>query len=290
MNQGESGINIIGFGYVGGAIGYLCSTNKVPFDVCDINNVPHELPEYQTSNLSDLVCYCDNKYRTNVYVICVPTPSAKSGDCDISIVEGVLDTLQKTARTPTHVIIKSTVKPGTCRKLHQKYVKNSLKSLTYCPEFLREKTYKEDMYNANFVLMGTVGKESPPDFSVVETFKRMYQHKDIKILHKMYEECEIFKYTINVFLSVKVWFFNEVYDICDKFQVPYNDLHDLFQLDERIGSSHTSVPGHDGERGFGGKCLPKETKAMSNLQQELGIDNSVLKDILKRNSGWRQDI
>lgn len=286
-------VNIIGFGYVGGAIGHLCRENQVPFNVCDVVDKPDSGANKSFTNISQLVSYCDaevtaGSFDQNVYIVCVPTPSDdKTGKCDTSIVSHVLETIQKAATTPTHIIIKSTVKPGTCREFYTKFVKNYVISLDYWPEFLREKTFMEDMYNADFAL---IGSNTGAHFAVVDTIESLYKHKRIRVIQKKYEDCEIFKYTINVFLSVKVWFFNEMHDICDKFSVKYKDVQDLLHLDARVGLSHTDVPGHDGQRGFGGKCLPKETIAMCNLQQELGLDDSVLRSILKRNSEWRNDI
>ena len=53
----------------------------------------------------------------------------------------------------------------------------------------------------------------------------------------------------------------------------------LVGMDKRIGEGHTLVPGHDGKRGFGGTCFPKDTKSMVS-QMDKSI---VLKAVVERN-------
>lgn len=275
---------IIGYGYVGSAVGHLCKENDVDFCVYDVLVKDEPRAHATFNNLTSLVNHVEEHSETPVYMVCVPTPSAENGNCDTSIVEQVMKELSQACNVPSHVVIKSTVKPGVCRKLAG--ASDKLR-VVYCPEFLKEHTFLQDMYNAEFVLLGYPDTETTSE-QVEALFRKLYSHnKDIDIIRKTYEECELFKYTINVFLSVKVWFFNEIDDMCGRFGVDYKSFQSLFPLDPRLGSTHTQVPGHDGKRGFGGKCLPKETKAMSFLQQELGIDNSVLERILKRNDFFR---
>jgi len=169
--------------------------------------------------------------------------------------------------------------------LYEKYG-NKL-NIVFCPEFLKEKTFQEDMYNAEFCLLGTSDKNKNLNQEVGDVMKDLYKHKQIDVIFKNYEECELFKYTINVFLAVKVWYFNEISEVCDRFGVKYDNLKELFHLEPRIGESHIDVPGHDGSFGFGGKCLPKETSALKHLQKRLGLPNEVLSSILDRNDYFR---
>ena len=57
-------------------------------------------------------------------------------------------------------------------------------------------------------------------------------------------------------------------------------------LDRRIGSSHSYVTN---ERGFGGHCLPKDTKAIKHSALYHGVDLSILKEILKYNESLKDD-
>lgn len=279
-------VSIIGYGYVGGAVGHLCKKNNIPFSICDVLGKKEELADRNFKNINELVLYSEEKNEENIYFVCVPTPSRENGQCDTSIVELVVESLKKFCKKNSVIYIKSTVEVGTLNKLNENFGNDNF-TIVFWPEFLRELSYLDDIYSTKFVLLGTNSTENKVDTKNV--FKMLYKHNpDICIIYKTYNECEIFKYTINTFLSVKVWFFNEVYQICEKFNVSYNEIQKLLELDPRIGLSHTNVPGNDGTFGFSGSCFPKDTKAFKYLQSKLGIDNSVLSEILKRNDELRK--
>jgi UDPglucose 6-dehydrogenase len=283
-------LNIIGYGYVGSAIGYVCEKNNINFNVCDLQQKEGNFNFY-TSNVENLITFSENENDMNYYFIAVPTPSNKDDSCNTSIIDNVLNTLNNKCTKKTIVLIKSTLVPGSCQTFHNRYTNLDIILL---PEFLREASYKDDMYNAEFVLIGLPQSicHNTSHWILYEELtnlcKRLYKHnKDIDIYIKSYEECELFKYTLNVHLAVKVWYFNEIYEISEKLGVDYTKLKSLFNLDKRIGEYGTRVPGHDGKFGYGLSCLPKETRGMMKLQESLGIDNSVLKEIIKRNNYFR---
>jgi UDPglucose 6-dehydrogenase len=282
-------LNIIGYGYVGSAIGYVCEKNNINFNVCDLQQKKGNFNFY-TSNVESLITFSENENDMNYYFIAVPTPSNKDDSCNTSIIDNVLNTLNNKCTKKTIVLIKSTLVPGSCQTFHNKYTNLDIILL---PEFLREASYKDDMYNADFVLIGLPQSicHNTEHWLLYEDLtnlcKRLYNHKDIEIYIKSYEECELFKYTLNVHLAVKVWYFNEIYEISEKLGVDYAKLQSLFNLDKRIGEYGTRVPGHDGKFGYGLSCLPKETRGMMKLQENLGIDNNVLKEIIKRNNYFR---
>jgi UDPglucose 6-dehydrogenase len=278
-------VNIVGYGYVGGALGFLCKQNKVGFCTYDVLKKDESQAIFNFDNLKALVQHSELYNNHNVYFICVPTPpKQETGECDTTIVEQVIKQLYDFSTKPTSVIIKSTVKPGTTRNFFNNF--GSKLNIVFCPEFLKEKTFQEDMYNANFCLLGLHCDDIMKE-KVSDVMKNLYKHKKIDVVCRNYEECELFKYTINVYLAVKVWYFNEISEVCDKMGVKYQNLQSLFQLETRIGESHTDAPGHDGSYGFGGKCLPKETLALKHLQERLGLPNNVLSEILNRNDYFR---
>src|SRR5262249_2403031 len=71
---------------------------------------------------------------------------------------------------------------------------------------------------------------------------------------------ELCKYMENCFLAMKVAFVNQFFDIATEFNVDFDELRELWLLDSRIGESHTRtvLP----ERGFSGRCLPKDMRAL----------------------------
>lgn len=278
-------INIIGYGYVGSALGYVCSKNKVGFCTFDVIK-KNDINAFKNFDKLTQMVNNSEKYNTqNAYFICVPTPPKESGECDISIVENVILQLFAITTLDTTIFIKSTVEPGTCRELNKKYGNSNFR-IVFCPEFLKERTYKEDMYNTDFAILGFENEKTNTEYEI-NIMKMIYNHQKLNVIIRTYEEAELFKYTINVFLSVKVWYFNEISILSEKFGIDYQKFKTMFELEPRLGNTHLDVPGPDGKLGFGGKCLPKETKGMCYLQEKKGINNEILQKILDRNISIR---
>merc|ERR1712051_32193 len=84
------------------------------------------------------------------------------------------------------------------------------------------------------------------------------------------------KYVTNSFLATKVSFANEMYEICNGLDVDWDKVIEYACYDERLGKSHWSVPGPDGELGYGGHCFPKDVKALIQVAHELNVSPRML--------------
>lgn len=172
--------------------------------------------------------------------VCVPTPTNENGTQDISAVEDVLSWL----RSPI-IVLKSTVLPGTTRMLAGKYKKD----LVFSPEFLGALTATEDMKTMPLVLCG--------EFDACQEVKKLFRGRK-SYYFKDFEVGEVIKYAINSFLALKVSYMNQIYDACEKEGISYKLVMELGKIDKRVGTSHMMVTR---ERGYGGKCFPKDVKA-----------------------------
>lgn len=281
--QGVS-INILGYGFVGEAMGFLCEKNKLEFNVFDLKQKNGNFNYF--NNLKDIVEFSEKNNPLNYYIIAVPTPSDSEGKCDTSIVRSVLEDLSYLIQKETCVIIKSTLVPGTCDELNNLFPKLNV---VLCPEFLKQKTHKNDIYNAEFVLIGL-----PPDFhfakyqNLLKVLRMFYSHnRMIDIIARSYKECELFKYTLNTYFGVKITFFNEIYDLCETMNVDYQKLKELFKLDSRVGDYGITVPGDHGSQGYSGHCIVKEVAGMIKLQEQLGLSNELMSCVDKRNTCFK---
>ena len=54
--------------------------------------------------------------------------------------------------------------------------------------------------------------------------------------------------------------------------IDYDKVIEYAKHDERLGYSHWSVPGPDGDFGYGGHCFPKDVKALISVAMELDSD------------------
>ena len=263
-------IGIVGQGFVGNAV---YQKFKKYYDVLtyDINQ------ELCNSDLDNLV-------RKSDYIfVCLPTPMNFDGNCDLNIIESSLlelNTLTKFEAVGSKtVIIKSTIPPGTTEKFNKQF---SHLNIIFNPEFLTERNAVEDYNNQNRII---IGGERPYSTSVVRIFSKVFPKAHI--IKTDSTHAEMVKYLTNTFLSTKVSFANEIYQICQEVDVDYDKVVEYATLDERLGKSHWMVPGHDGDFGFGGHCFPKDLSALIKLSEDLNTTNNVLKSVRDTNDEVR---
>ena len=85
------------------------------------------------------------------------------------------------------------------------------------------------------------------------------------------EEASFVKYSINTFLAMKVTFFNQLYDVIGETNANFATIIKAIGADDRIGPSHTKVPGFDGKQGYGGACFPKDVSAFTKYSNKLTL-------------------
>ena len=263
-------IGICGLGYVGSAIlhgfGLIADIR-----VYDINPI-------LSQNTLQEVCQ-----ESEFIFISVPTPMIEeTGEADISIVNEIVDKcLKYVAYTDKILIIKSTIPPLTTESLKTKYQDLNI---IHNPEFLTARNSKLDFINSSRIILGG-------DRELTNRVEQLYRKRFVAtpILHMDATTAEMVKYTSNCFFTVKLSYLNEIYQMCEKLGVEYEDVIKGVLLDQRIGNSHYEVPGHDGLKGWGGICFTKDLPAMIYKSKELGIESTVMEATLKKNKEVRKN-
>jgi UDPglucose 6-dehydrogenase len=201
------------------------------------------------------------------------------GSCNISIVDSVLDEINKAAQQKKIVVIKSTIPPNTTAEFNKKY--RNL-DIVFNPEFLTERNAVSDYENQNRIILGG---PRPATTTLKQIFSKVFP--EAHIIKTDSTHAEMVKYLTNTFLSVKVSFANEIYQTCQALDIDYDKVVEYATLDERLGNSHWSVPGHDGDLGFGGHCFPKDLSALIHLTSQHQTLNNVLKATMQTNNEVR---
>ena len=93
----------------------------------------------------------------------------------------------------------------------------------------------------------------------------------------------------NSFYAVKVQFFNEMYDLCDKMDSDYKKVKDLILKNGWVNEMHTNVPGPDGQLSYGGACFPKDTQALYHSMLENGSICEVLGATISERNKMRKN-
>jgi len=265
-----SKIGIIGGGFVGGATSLLQS-EKVQTIIYDIN--PERcIPLGSTFN--DIL-------NTEAVFICVWTPITTTeeeyGKCNTKLVESIIKQL-KDADYKGYIIVRSTVPVGFCKS----------QNVCFMPEFLTEKNWKNDFLNCEKWVFGwnmSFNEEEIKSFSECMTnliFSSSVNNKNISFVDS--SSAEFIKYFRNCFLATKVSFCNEMYQFAKALDLDYETILELTTQDKRIGKSHTSVPGHDGKRGFSGTCFPKDIFSLEYQMKQVNVRSDITSAAIKRNN------
>ena len=266
-------LGIIGNGFVGNAISHA-------FVPCMEVRIHDKNPDKSSHSLEEVINECD------VVFVCVPTPMTVDGLIDLSIVESVFESIENTISNESRAIfvLKSTVVPGTTRKLKQKY---SALPIVFNPEFLTERHARFDFINQSRIILGfeTDLDEGRRNLTV-DKIKELYNTRfsGNNFITTNYETAEMIKYFNNLFFAVKVSFMNEMKLVAEKTgTINWQKAVHGFVSDGRVGDSHLQVPGPDGKLGFGGSCFPKDINAFITYADSIGLDLSVLKGAWKTN-------
>jgi nucleotide sugar dehydrogenase len=215
--------------------------------------------------------------------VCVPTPQQDTHlDVDTSIARGVLTELNK-LKYKGVVVVKSTITPHHLTQFKTLY---SNLRLVYNPEFLTEANSKQEFINPHMQILGGDLQDC------IEVEQAYINHSKVKIVPTFKTDltsASLIKYTINSWLATKVTFFNELFHLhqSSHAETSWEQFTDMLKRDPRVGNTHMQVPGPDGEFGFGGHCLPKDTKALLYYSKLEGAPLDLLDEVVKSNSGIR---
>lgn len=252
-------INIIGDGVVGQAVSYQMLENKAIG--CNVSDPRDYIVE-----------------NADGYIIAVPTPANASGTLDMSILMDVIDDARIDPSKP--ILIKSTITVDFAI-----WLKCHRPNICFSPEFLREKHATEDAMTETKMIIG--GEEEPAAFWKEQFYPHITDRNNGMIFTLDIVEAALIKLAENSMLAMKVTFANELRALSNHLGVDYSAVAGGLALDNRLGKTHWQVPGPDGQYGFGGKCLPKDSRALATAGRVRGMPFSGLEAAIEKNSKIR---
>ena len=255
-------IGIVGMGIVGSALAH------------GFDRVGHRVSVHDRKLATSIRDILD----ADIAYVCVDTPSAPDGTCDTTAVHSVAGELAANGFSGI-VAVKSTVTPGTTAGLQRKHPRCRF---AHVPEFLRERTAVSDFVDNHDVCI--VGTDSTEDFAQI---KQSHGSLPNAFRHVTPTEAELAKYFGNVYNAMLITFANNFYEICQKYDADYTTIKDSLVLRRYIYDKYLAC--NVNLRGFGGPCLPKDTRAIAKLCAELGLDVQMFDAILADNGKYVSD-
>jgi UDPglucose 6-dehydrogenase len=216
----------------------------------------------------------------DVIFIAVGTPSrAEDGVADLTNVYSVADQIAAAAGPGTVVVCKSTVPVGTNRKLLRR-MRNARPSARIevgsNPEFLREGSAVADFLAPDRIVIGSTGERAR---DLLAAIYAPLAAKQIPVLFTGLETAELIKYAANAFLATKLSFINEIADLCESAGADVAEVARGIGLDPRIGAQYLAAG-----PGFGGSCLPKDTRALVRSAGGSGVALRIVEAVVAANT------
>ncbi|HEU5135137.1 MAG TPA: UDP-glucose/GDP-mannose dehydrogenase family protein [Steroidobacteraceae bacterium] len=295
-------ISIFGLGYVG-AVSLACLARDghrvigVDIDPVKLDLIRNRKSPILEEGIQELMRDVVNSGRVSVTddamqamqesevsFVCVGTPSASNGSQDLTAILRLAEQIGAALKLKQEfhtIVIRSTVQPGTVEEKIEPILErvSGRKSgvdfgLCFQPEFLREGSSIRDYDHPPYTIVGGNCE------AAVNAVREVFQHLDARFLVTHIRVAETLKMACNAFHALKITFANEIGRVSQSLGIDPHEVMRLVCADKRLNISPAYLkPGF----AFGGSCLPKDLRALTNIAKQNDIVLPMLSSLLASN-------
>lgn len=282
-------ITVVGAGYVGLANSFIIGLSK-PVTLIDIDAEKIQMLKGGKSPINDqyiqkYIDRVDVDYTTDkrsaysqASLILVATDTNyddRLNKFNLTSVKGALKDISEFAKAGAVIVIKSTVPIGFTDEMQAQYPQYKF---IFSPEFLRESYALYDNLYPDRIVVG-----GQPDYiAESETLANLLAANtmtdEVPIIKASNREAEVVKLFANTYLAMRVSFVNELDTYCQSSGLKTSNVLDAIGYDHRIGREYWNP-----SFGYGGYCLPKDTKQLNSEYIEHHIPQNLMTNIVKSN-------
>lgn len=271
-------VGICGLGFVGNAIYQFLKNTKLYLE-CNLKIYDR----YKNINTFEKILESD------ILFLCLPTNLNDTQETyNMEEIDNTLLLLNEYNYTGV-ILIKSTVLPNYCTEINNKYT--NLK-IIHNPEFLSAKTAIDDFKNQKHIILGYTKQSEECVNYITNFYKELFNNNNnnnnqVEISITSSTESALVKLGCNSFYATKIQFFTELFLLCNKEKIDYDNVKSLMLKNEWINPMHTSIPGNDGNISFGGLCFPKDITALNSYLKDLNIPHKVIESVISERNEMR---
>ena len=266
-------ITVVGVGYVGASTSFLFAQKhhvvvadiskqklemikmgKAPVTDADMDKFISERPLKLEVSENDFEAY----KKSDFVIIAAPTNyDENTRSLDTSAVESVIDDVVMSG-SEAAIVVKSTVPMRFIEKMSEKHTQTVF---LYAPEFLREGRALYDQLHPSRLVIGideNCEKTAAAAEKYIQAAAECLEKKDVRSLIMSYGEAEAVKLFSNVYLAMRVAFFNELDAFAEVEGYNSEKIIEGVCLEPRIGDFYNNP-----SFGYGGYCLPKDTRQLN---------------------------
>jgi GDP-mannose 6-dehydrogenase len=221
---------------------------------------------------------------TELSFICVGTPSAANGSQDLTAILRLAGQIGAALRSKQEfhtIVVRSTVQPGTVEDqlapiLERASGKTSGVDFGLCfqPEFLREGSSIRDYDHPPYTVIGGNSE------AAVNIVREVFAHLDARFVVTNIRVAEALKMSCNAFHALKITFANEIGRVVQSLGIDSHEVMRLVCADTQLNISPAYMkPGF----AFGGSCLPKDLRALTNIAKQNDLEIPMLASLLVSN-------
>jgi len=219
-----------------------------------------------------------------VVFLAVGTPPNEDGMPDMSYYQSAAKSIAETMNGYKVLVTKSTVPVGTGKWLREFVQSNQATKTNFGvasnPEFLREGAAIGDFMRPDRVVIGSNEEDA---IAIMKDLYRPLYLIETPIVITSLEAAELIKYAANAFLATKITFINEIANLCDAIGCDVHEVARGMGMDNRIGKKFL----HPGP-GYGGSCFPKDTRALTTVADQYGVETLIVDSVIEANERQRK--